>query len=204
MAAMAAIMAMRWSLWPETVAPPGRLSFPAMTRWSACSSTSAPRTVRTSVTVESRSLSLMRSRAGVHQPGDPALSPEGGHGRQRGHQVGAARYVNLRLTGPGDGPVQPADAGVPLGGLIVQTLNVQPAVQIGGGVPEGRRWTSRPLRSYQRDGRSGPGYPEGAVAVVLHRHAELRQGVHGHADIVRALQGGGEVDSESPGSRGRA
>ena len=62
-AAMAAIMAMRWSLWPETVTPPGRVSFPRMTKWSSCSSTSAPRALSTSVTVESRSLSFIRSRA---------------------------------------------------------------------------------------------------------------------------------------------
>ena len=64
-AATAAIMAIRWSLWPLTVTPPLRPSFPRMIKLSAPSVTLAPRAVSTSATAASRSLSLMRSRAAL-------------------------------------------------------------------------------------------------------------------------------------------
>ena len=61
-AAMAAIMAIRWSLALSTV-PPGSDGLPTMMSRSGSSWTSAPRAVRAAVMVESRSLSFIRSRA---------------------------------------------------------------------------------------------------------------------------------------------
>ena len=46
-----------------------------------------------------------------------------------------------------------------------------------------------------------PGHPENAIAVILHRHAELFQGVHGHIHIAPALQRGGEADLRVAGQQ---
>ena len=137
-------------------------------------------------------VALLDAQAGGVDDGGRLPRPQGGHGRQRGHQIGALGHVQLRRAGPGQAGKLLPDHPVALNGAGVQPLHVHPVAQECGGKPEGG------VGPVPLDGqipvavRLVPRHPEAPVPVVLRRDAELGQGVQGHVHIAPALQRGGE------------
>ena len=139
---------------------------------------------------------LHAQAGGVHKAG--GALPDGGHHRQRRQQVRAAGDIDVHIAGAGEACVMLCHHPIPLGGMGVQTQNINGTAQSLGGVPEARLGPIGFHGDVPGTINLVPGDAEGLVAFLLHGDTEFSQHIQGHIHISAGLQRRCDLDDGIP------